>query len=490
MYSELSISGWAEPEILLSNLGPVTDINAGIVNDKFCAVYVTDNDNDLVTREDRTLNVRRYGENESYEIDNGDICSVRFAASHETGEQALYWYGNSTIRMTDNLTAARDVFEKNIVSISSAFDIAGNRIIWATGDGKNKSNLFETIYDASSKSWSGVVRLTEQDMYIESVEAVEYGGNVISVMNRNNVTITEDDIITDNSIVWTSFAAINNIKAEGAYFMQSRYEAGKSLPVNVYVTNNGESTVNSVTVDIINASGKKCGSKTFECELHSGETKEFSVDLDTALAGASDKLTINVKSTIEENNTDDNSISLDYKFADMSAEAVKTDDNTLAVTVTNNGNADSPAKLALYDYASNEQLDVFDIETVKAGSDVTKDINLSAYLEKCESNIKVKVICDGDTNDAANSCVVFSAMDNVTDILLGDVNNDEKIDASDASKVLEEYAAISTGNDSLFNDKQKKAADVNADGRIDSSDASDILVYYASVSTGGNPSFD
>lgn len=490
MYSELSISGWAEPEILLSNLGPVTDINAGIVNDKFCAVYVTDNDNDLITREDRTLNVRRYGENESYEIDNGDICSVRFAASHETGEQALYWYGNSTIRMTDNLTAARDVFEKNIVSISSAFDIAGNRIIWATGDGKNKSNLFETIYDASSKSWSGVVRLTEQDRYIESVEAVEYSGNVISVMNRNNVTITEDDIITDNSIVWTSFAAINNIKAEGAYFMQSRYEAGKSLPVNVYVTNNGESTVNSVTVDIINASGKKCGSKTFECELRSGETKEFSVDLDTALAGASDKLTINVKSTIEENNTDDNSISLDYKFADMSAEAVKTDDNTLTVTVTNNGNADSPAKLALYDYASNEQLDVFDIETVKAGSAVTKDIDLSAYLEKCKSNIKVKVICDGDTNDAANSCVVFSAMDNVTDILLGDVNNDEKIDASDASKVLEEYAAISTGNDSLFNDKQKKAADVNADGRIDSSDASDILVYYASVSTGGNPSFD
>ncbi len=490
MYSELSVSGWSEPEILLSNLGAVTDLNAGIVNDRFCAVYVTDNDNDLVTRDDRTLNVRRYGENESYEIDNGDICSVRFADSHETGEQALYWYGNSTIRMTDNLTAARDVFENSIASISSAFDVVGSRIIWSTGDGKNKSNLFETVCDASSKSWSGVVRLTEQDMYIESVEAVEYGGNVITVMNRNNVTITDDDITTDNSIVWTSFAAVNNIKAEGAYFMQSDYEAGKTLPVNVYVTNNGESTVNSVTVDVLNASGKKCGSKTFEGEFRSGETKEFIVDVDTTAAGASDKLTATVSSTIEENNTNDNSITLDYKFADMSAEAVKTDDNTLTVTVINNGNADSPAKLAVYDYASNEQLDVFDIEEVEAGSAVTKDIDLSAYYGKCESNIKLRVICDGDTNDAANSCVVFSAMDNVTDITIGDVNDDGTIDASDASKVLEEYAAISTGNDSLFNDKQKKAADVNADGKIDSSDASSILEYYASASTGGNPSFD
>ncbi|MBR5513610.1 MAG: fibronectin type III domain-containing protein [Ruminococcus sp.] len=490
MYSELSISGWSEPEILLSNLGPVTDIEAGMVNDRFCAVYVTDNDNDLVTREDRTLNVRRYGENESYEIDNGDICSVRFADSHETGEQALYWYGNSTIRMTDNLTAARDVFDNNIASISSAFDIAGNRIIWATGDGENKSNLFETVYDASSKSWSGAVRLTAQNMYIESVEAVEYGEKVISVMNRNNVTITDDDIITDNSIVWTSFAAVNNIRAEGAYFMQCDYEAGKALPVNVYVTNNGESTVNSVTVDIISADGKKCGSKTFEGEFRSGETKEFIINVDTTTAGASDKLTVNVSSTIEENNTDDNSIVLDYQFADMSAEAVKTDDNTLAVTVTNNGNAESPAKLAVYDYASNEQLDVFDIEKIGAGSAVTKNIDLTAYLEKCESNIKVRVICDGDTNDAANSCVVFSAMDNVTDIITGDVNDDITIDASDASKVLEEYAAMSTGNDSLLNDKQKKAADVNDDGKIDSSDASKILEYYASASTGGNPSFD
>ena len=66
---------------------------------------------------------------------------------------------------------------------------------------------------------------------------------------------------------------------------------------------------------------------------------------------------------------------------------------------------------------------------------------------------------------------------------LGDLDGDGIVDASDASSVLLEYAAKSTGGKSDLNDAQKKAADVNDDGLIDASDASAILAYYALVST-------
>jgi hypothetical protein len=73
---------------------------------------------------------------------------------------------------------------------------------------------------------------------------------------------------------------------------------------------------------------------------------------------------------------------------------------------------------------------------------------------------------------------------------LGDVNVDGKVDSSDASAVLAEYANVQTGGAGGFTESQLKSADVNSDGKIDSSDASKILAYYAMISTGKEPSWD
>lgn len=67
--------------------------------------------------------------------------------------------------------------------------------------------------------------------------------------------------------------------------------------------------------------------------------------------------------------------------------------------------------------------------------------------------------------------------------MLGDVNNDGKINAADASEVLTYYAMISTNQNGDFNEAQKLAADVNYDGKINAVDASCILSYYAYTST-------
>lgn len=66
----------------------------------------------------------------------------------------------------------------------------------------------------------------------------------------------------------------------------------------------------------------------------------------------------------------------------------------------------------------------------------------------------------------------------------GDVNQDNVIDASDASLVLSAYASFSSGQGYHLTQKQLDCADVNHDGNVDSSDASRILEYYANISSG------
>ena len=72
----------------------------------------------------------------------------------------------------------------------------------------------------------------------------------------------------------------------------------------------------------------------------------------------------------------------------------------------------------------------------------------------------------------------------------GDVNNDNRINALDASQTLYEYAKTSVGNSASFSQTQSLAADVNMDSKINASDASAILAYYADESTGNKASFD
>lgn len=73
-----------------------------------------------------------------------------------------------------------------------------------------------------------------------------------------------------------------------------------------------------------------------------------------------------------------------------------------------------------------------------------------------------------------------------SDIVIGDVNGDKAVDASDASAVLAAYAAKATGGDMGFTDDMITAADVNADNAVDAVDASNILAYYAYIATGGS----
>lgn len=74
---------------------------------------------------------------------------------------------------------------------------------------------------------------------------------------------------------------------------------------------------------------------------------------------------------------------------------------------------------------------------------------------------------------------------NVSDRMLGDINNDGIITGSDATMVLQEYTYLSSGGqNSYFTTEQQIAADINDDGIITGTDATWLLQYYTSLSSG------
>ena len=71
---------------------------------------------------------------------------------------------------------------------------------------------------------------------------------------------------------------------------------------------------------------------------------------------------------------------------------------------------------------------------------------------------------------------------------MGDVNHNGLVDAVDASLILSEYAALSSGKMRKFSSEQIKAADIDGNGVTDAVDASKVLSFYAYLSSGGKAS--
>ncbi|MDE5946431.1 MAG: hypothetical protein K2G63_03870 [Oscillospiraceae bacterium] len=97
-----------------------------------------------------------------------------------------------------------------------------------------------------------------------------------------------------------------------------------------------------------------------------------------------------------------------------------------------------------------------------------------------------QIFCSAPNNTKKDDPYGISLL--TDDYIIGDVNNDGVIDASDASQVLSIYSANAAG-EYVVDEEIILRADVNNDGVIDASDASSILQYYAMEGSGMTPEF-
>lgn len=142
------------------------------------------------------------------------------------------------------------------------------------------------------------------------------------------------------------------------------------------------------------------------------------------------------------------------------------------------------AATAFADEATDTATD--EIYETESYSEVTEDAaeNDDAFDEADNSDDDADDVDDADNDNTKDNEPIYYN--------IGDVNNDRKVDASDASEILEYYSLVSTKQPVDWSESRIWAGDVNGDGITDSSDASHILSYYSYASTlpKGTPQLD
>lgn len=133
----------------------------------------------------------------------------------------------------------------------------------------------------------------------------------------------------------------------------------------------------------------------------------------------------------------------------------------------------------------------FRIETPEIhdeGGVLVDNLPAGQYTLELRSHMGNQIFSQSRTIDIAESNhqqLIAEVFDTNITLKKGDTDGNNIVDSSDASRILAEYSAISTGSSPSFSNSQKRAADVNSDGKIDSTDASKILEHYANISIGG-----
>ena len=108
----------------------------------------------------------------------------------------------------------------------------------------------------------------------------------------------------------------------------------------------------------------------------------------------------------------------------------------------------------------------------KTTTSTTTTTTSSTAITTTTSNDKTTTTTVTDINETASTTTSPVTQPDYT---LGDVNNDGKINAVDASDVLAYYARISTNQEGGYTEEQKLAADVTHDGSINAVDASKLI---------------
>lgn len=83
--------------------------------------------------------------------------------------------------------------------------------------------------------------------------------------------------------------------------------------------------------------------------------------------------------------------------------------------------------------------------------------------------------------------VITLTLDDPPPVLLGDVNKDGKVNATDAAMILQYAATIAGGGDPGWDQEQITAGDVNRDGAVNATDAALVLQIAAAQGAGHMP---
>jgi len=370
---------WSAPTVLASNLSAVTEAKVGSVNGKVCVAAITDGDNDLSTTGDRMITACPLGGTPNA-LAAGSVSAAAFAALPGSSGETLLWSGDGVLKSYDG-TSTSDILTNGM--LTDSFTVLPDRIVFNGADtvgGAACSNIFALLHHEDG-TWSDPIRLTDQDKYLQSYAAETIGGKTYLAAVQTGVTISETDVTDDCTLSWGQLGGVTDVGVEAAEPDQSKAAPNASVPVSVDLVNSGDTTLNDVTLKILDGSGNAVATQALT-GLALAPSARTTQTINLTLG---DTVTLtNYKVTAEaanDSNTENNSaaFSVGYSNLTVSAEFLQLGSaRQILAKVTNSGASAAGGKLNLF--ANGSQMGSVKIDTLAAGESQILQINVTKDL--------------------------------------------------------------------------------------------------------------
>lgn len=414
-YVTYSDDSWSEVHTAGSNVNAITEIAVGDSE----LYTITDSDNDLSTADDRQL--KRYStDGASGNIAEGTVSAVQFAKLPGASSKAVLWSDGEALCRYDSGKTETVVTNE---ALSNGYTVLSDRLLYNAAD-EGGSELFAQIYE--NGNWRDPVAATEQDKYLQSYSAAEIDGVTWLTAVQADVTITEDDVTDTCDLVWAKLTGRTDIAISAVTVDHSAEAPGGEVPVEVDLTNCGDTAIDQVTLRISNGN-TQIAEQTVDLSLAPGETKTENISFRLSETVSETNYTVTAVAA-NDGNTENNSADFTAGYCDLtvSAEFLQVGDSRRVLAkVTNQGAASSSGTLEIS--GSNGTIVNTEIASLASGESTYVVLNLSQALLGAYSDVLSLTAnaVQTDADELNNTEQLYVALEHPESAEITDVTSEE-----------------------------------------------------------------
>lgn len=414
-YAAYSDDSWSEVHTAGSNVNAITEIAVGDSE----LYTITDSDNDLSTTDDRQL--KQYGaDGVSGNIAEGTVSAVQFAKLPGASSKAVLWSDGEALCRYDSGKTETVVTNE---ALSNGYTVLSDRLLYNAAD-EGGSELFAQIYE--NGNWRDPVAATEQDKYLQSYSAAEIDGVTWLTAVQADVTITEDDVTDTCDLVWAKLTGRTDIAVSAVTVDHSAEAPGAEVPVEVDLTNCGDTAIDQVTLRISNGN-TQIAEQTVDLSLAPGETKTENISFRLGETVSETNYTVTAVAA-NDGNTENNSADFTAGYCDLtvSAEFLQVGDSRRVLAkVTNQGAASSSGTLEIS--GSNGTIVNTEIASLASGESTYVVLNLSQALLGAYSDVLSLTAnaVQTDADELNNTEQLYVALEHPESAEIADVTSEE-----------------------------------------------------------------
>ncbi|MEE0875226.1 MAG: leucine-rich repeat protein [Ruminococcus sp.] len=517
---------WTDPEKAVENVNTLMQLDV-IKNGKNTSiVYVTDNDNDLNTADDRSMNIYNSASDSVQTI--SEECQVGFTTCEINDRESVVWNQNGELILYD-VAAGKTLLLCYVSPSATDLQFVSENGEYAIVYLENGNDVKLIRYNNNTRTWSTPVTILTSEKYLEKISA-DYVDGKLS-LTYFETEVLDDKFNTESNLMYTVIDDFSNPVIENVSFDYLNIKACENANLEVKVTNKGTLPTGNLTFNIKNYDDSSLGSVTLEnSSLDVGETQTFNVpftvpediygcDLTVAVkngnvsltgenqsgdvgsdgqftekggSGVSANLSDDTTSanigdrnlTVSENNSDESEES-SFKFnlgsCDVKLRAVQYVDDgesLIRAEIKNNTDYETPVTLEVFNRETSEVYYSHNIEEVTSEYPIIMYIPLNESYADKDGIIAVRVVPAAKDFNESNNTDLIAYYD--PDMIVGDADLDGRLTINDVTLIQKHLA----GYEPKLTGKALYNCDTNKDGKVDINDATRIQIFLSKVIEG------